>query len=503
MAKAGINTGTTPNDGNGDTLLSGAIKINQNFTEIYNILGTGTSLNTIGIGGTVISINSNSFVGIGTTNSTSKLAVNGNTSLEDLNVSGVSTFAGITTVTGNTLFARQLNVSGVSTFAGITTVTGETLFAKQLNVSGVSTFSGITTVTGNTLFARQLNVSGISTFTSTTDSSSPTNGALTVSGGLGVARNLFVGYGLSVSGVSTFAGITTVTGNTLFARQLNVSGISTLGVTAVTNLTGQQLNVSGISTLGVTAVTNLTGQQLNISGISTLGVTAVTNLTGQQLNISGVSTFAGITTVTGNTLFAKQLNVSGVSTFINNVTFNNNISITASSSGDLLRLTQTGTGNALFVEDETTPNSTPFVINNAGSVGVGTTLPLAKLHVVGSILTSGLNASIGYSNGSGGSVTQSTSKTTSVTLNSSTGLIITSNSTINAGLTSSFTFTNSRIEVNDLLLVSHVSGGTLASYTIAAVPSNGSAIVYVRNNSSSNLAEALTLRFAIIKSTNS
>ena len=31
MAKQGITTGTSPNDGTGDTLLAGAVKINDNF----------------------------------------------------------------------------------------------------------------------------------------------------------------------------------------------------------------------------------------------------------------------------------------------------------------------------------------------------------------------------------------------------------------------------------------------------------------------------------------
>lgn len=44
MAKLGINTGTTPNDGTGDTLLSAALKINQNFNEIYSAIGNGTSI---------------------------------------------------------------------------------------------------------------------------------------------------------------------------------------------------------------------------------------------------------------------------------------------------------------------------------------------------------------------------------------------------------------------------------------------------------------------------
>ena len=39
-----INTGAASNDGTGDTLRQGAIKVNQNFTEIYNTLGDGTGL---------------------------------------------------------------------------------------------------------------------------------------------------------------------------------------------------------------------------------------------------------------------------------------------------------------------------------------------------------------------------------------------------------------------------------------------------------------------------
>ena len=43
MARQGISTGTIPNDGTGDTLLSGAIKINQNFSEVYGLIGDGTN----------------------------------------------------------------------------------------------------------------------------------------------------------------------------------------------------------------------------------------------------------------------------------------------------------------------------------------------------------------------------------------------------------------------------------------------------------------------------
>ena len=44
MAKSSIGTGIFPNDGLGDNLLNGAIKINDNFGEIYTHFGDGVNL---------------------------------------------------------------------------------------------------------------------------------------------------------------------------------------------------------------------------------------------------------------------------------------------------------------------------------------------------------------------------------------------------------------------------------------------------------------------------
>ena len=44
MAKLTINLGTNPNDGTGDNLRGGGVKINANFDEIYSAIGDGTDL---------------------------------------------------------------------------------------------------------------------------------------------------------------------------------------------------------------------------------------------------------------------------------------------------------------------------------------------------------------------------------------------------------------------------------------------------------------------------
>ena len=68
--------------------------------------------------------------------------------------------------------------------------------------------------------------------------------------------------------------------------------------------------------------------------------------------------------------------------------------ISGDSSSDMLRVTQTGTGNAIIVEDETNPDSTPFVVAADGRVGVGITGALStyKFHVRNGVATNSVAA---------------------------------------------------------------------------------------------------------------
>jgi hypothetical protein len=119
------------------------------------------------------------------------------------------------------------------------------------------------------------------------------------------------------------------------------------------------------------------------------------------------------------------------------------------------------------------------------------------------ILANGNSSKIGYDTGAGGSVTQGAgAKTNSVTLNRPTGIIVTDSAALAANTAVTFNLSNSVIEATDIVVVSHISGGTLGSYNFAVAPAAGNANIVIRNITAGSLSEALTLRFIVIKSVN-
>jgi len=75
-------------------------------------------------------------------------------------------------------------------------------------------------------------------------------------------------------------------------------------------------------------------------------------------------------------------NIAPPSTAVSPV-FTTNVTISDNSSGPALLITQLGAGAAIRVQDETDPDSSPFVVDSTGSVGIGIASPANKLDVAG------------------------------------------------------------------------------------------------------------------------
>lgn len=150
--------------------------------------------------------------------------------------------------------------------------------------------------------------------------------------------------------------------------------------------------------------------------------------------------------------------------------------------------TQTLTNKTLTAPTLTTP-----------AIGVATGTSLAA---TGALSSSSPSAGIGYATGAGGTVAQITSKATGVALNALSGAITLNNANLAAGTIVSFVLTDTSIVATDVLILNHISGGTVGSYTLNAQAAAGSATINVRNNTAGGLAEAIVIQFVVIKAVN-
>lgn len=118
--------------------------------------------------------------------------------------------------------------------------------------------------------------------------------------------------------------------------------------------------------------------------VTNAGVTSLTGTT-NEIDVSastGSVTLSLPATINANTTGNAATVTNGAYVNVAN-TFSANQIISVNSTTAALRITQTGTGNALVVEDITNPDSSPFVVDTDGNVGVGTDTPDIKLDVVG------------------------------------------------------------------------------------------------------------------------
>jgi hypothetical protein len=277
MAKQGISTGSSPNDGTGDTLLAGAEKVNENFNEVYTLCGDGTNLAP----GIVTAIAAGSNISISTSFgqvTVTALETTGISSYWNLNSTGINT-VGRNVGIGTTTAVAGLTVLGGGRISGFLTVTDGLVVSAGSKITGETSIigglqaTGITTFTSNSVNAVQFNVSGVSTFASSKTATGFTTNTTNTN--------------LTVTGVSTFASSKTATGFTTNTTNTNltVTGVSTVSTSNITSLTAT-----------TATATNFNSTHASITGVTTATTGFGTNVTNTNLRVTGVGTFVGLCT---------------------------------------------------------------------------------------------------------------------------------------------------------------------------------------------------------------
>ena len=257
MARQGIGTGSSANDGTGDNLRVGAAKINDNFGELYTYFGDGTNLNfSGGVWNTVSAgINTLSSVGIGTTNPRFALEVGAvGASGTSLYVNGDARVTGILTV-GSSSISLNGSTNEITVGTGIT-ISGNTgiISATQVNIGGeILTGAGVTSLVAGS----NITLSG-------------STGQVTInsSGGGGSA-----GAGGTWGNYDGNTGVTT-TKKVKIQNNLEVTGVTTSTGGFVGNVTGNTSGTAG----GLTGSPNITVGTVGCGNVTSTG--SITGVTG-------------------------------------------------------------------------------------------------------------------------------------------------------------------------------------------------------------------------------
>tara|TARA_B100001564_G_scaffold358513_1_gene377390 strand:+ start:928 stop:3126 length:2199 start_codon:yes stop_codon:yes gene_type:complete len=356
-------------------------------------------------------------------------------------VVGPSTFVGVTTVSD--LFADALGVSGVSKLTGGTIVeSGATI--NQANVTGVSTFGGDISANGNIIGDSSTNISGISSVTASLLQGTTLNATgnstlndVSITGS--VTSNLTVDGDVSLAGVATFTNLQDI----IIQPRINTKGFKirkndgtdifqvypnnnppTAAISgkffAIDTDVLAGLTVAGVSTysklvdvnnrLDVVGGANI--DQLNVTGVSTLTgrltATEIASATGNEVKIlhdgTQVATTLGAGVSVSNTVRIGSLNggTNNLSTLHGEVSYGVESGLTLYSRRKSLNVVNFDTGNLNYYLNATNTtiggvdytgdfNWLKGISNDpimtltgiGGSLGIGITNPSNNLEVIG------------------------------------------------------------------------------------------------------------------------
>ena len=227
MAYQSIGIGTTADDGTGDSLRIGADKVNDNFSEIYTLLGTGSAL-----------------------------------------TSGLSATASVVTLGSAVLTTPTISgaVSGTQTSATITTLTNTTLNSTTVNAGTATLAAGSLTDSSGAIDFGNENLTTTGTLAS---------GAITTSANLTINSSAIVFEGASADAHETTVTVTDPTAD----RTITIPNITGTVVT-----TGDTNSVTGTMIAADTvAEANMANDAIGSAELKTLSTLLIKNSSGSTL----------------------------------------------------------------------------------------------------------------------------------------------------------------------------------------------------------------------------
>ena len=287
MAYQAVNTGTSEDYGDGDTLRAGATKINANFVELYTALGTGTALTSgISADASVVTLTAPVIAEI---DSGSTITLDATTDII-LDAGGDDIFF---KADGTTFGSANNNSGNLIIKSGTTTAltfSGANVTAAGTIASGAIVSSGTVTATDFIIGSASINEAQ---FEVLDDVSA---GTVTASKAVVVDSNKDIGTfrNLTIDGVFT-------DGNYTFDTSGNVTGLGTIASGAITS-TGV---VTGTGfTIGSAVIAEAELEMID-------GITAGTAAASKALVLDGSTNIAGIGTISSGAITSSGNITSG------------------------------------------------------------------------------------------------------------------------------------------------------------------------------------------------
>ena len=280
MAKNVINRGSSPNDGTGDNLRTGALKVNQNFDEIYTAIGDGTNIN-----GTIKIADDTSTV--------VTLSANGET-LKVLGGTGITS-----TVSGNNLTLAVDNT--IITGSSSTTLTNKTINGPDNTITNIANTSlansSITVSDGSN--TSPVNLGGTLTFAGTANEVNVVENAGTVT--IGMPDNVVITGNLTVNGTTTTVNSSTIEITNSFTFEGTTSDNFETTLTVIDPTADRTVSLPNESGTVVLQDSTDTLTNKTITNATIDGATGTINLTSTDNRIR--SSYAGTGALPSNTTY--------------------------------------------------------------------------------------------------------------------------------------------------------------------------------------------------------